>query len=104
MQMQARIHYASSKQDTNCEAVGGDRERWRLLLMCAFRKYGAVKAMFPSEIRGQLTLPYVTWPVSANRTASDGGKSRQAECEAHHRSRRRRLMAVDSADRERAKI
>ena len=36
------------------------RERWRLLLMYAFRKYGAVKAMFPPEIRGQLTLPYVT--------------------------------------------
>ena len=25
MQMQARIHYASNKQDTNCDAVGGQR-------------------------------------------------------------------------------
>ncbi|MBQ6474016.1 MAG: hypothetical protein IJJ33_18650, partial [Victivallales bacterium] len=35
-------------------------ERWRLVLKYAFRKYGAVKAMFPAEISGQLTIAYVT--------------------------------------------
>ena len=38
----------------------GAEERWRLLLLYAFRKYEAVRQLLPVEIRGQLTLPYVT--------------------------------------------
>ena len=35
-------------------------ERWRLMLLYAFRKYDAVRRLLPVEIRGQLTLPFAT--------------------------------------------
>ena len=73
----------------NCDAVGGDRERWRVVAPAhvRFQKIRCREGDVPVRTQGAADAAIRNMAGLGEPDGVRRGKSRQAECEAHHQQK-----------------